>query len=85
MLLSAYGHHYTGALHIFAVFVSVSVSVSHGVFGALIFMAVGEGVAHSGRRLVSVFQGFSVSIGKASILAGKLGAGLAFYGVQALS
>ena len=83
MLLSAYGHHYTGALHIFAVFVSVS--VSHGVFGALIFMAVGEGVAHSGMRLVSVFQGFSVSIGKASILAGKLGAGLAFYGVQTLS
>ena len=36
------------------------------------------GVGYSGRRLVSVFQKFSVSINEASILAGRLGAGLAF-------
>ena len=35
--------------------------------------------------VVSVFQEFSASIGKAFILARALGAGLAFYGAQTLS
>ena len=38
-------------------------------------------VAHSGETLISVFQEFSSSIGKAFILAGGLGTGLSFYGV----
>ena len=37
-------------------------------------------MAHSGKRLISVFQDFSSSIGKAFILAGAQGAGLSFDG-----
>ena len=44
LLLNAYRHHHAGALHIFAVFVSVSApAVAHGVFGALIFIGGGGG------------------------------------------
>ena len=40
-----------------------------------------RGIVHSGKNLVSVFQGFSASTSKAYILAGALGAGLSFYGI----
>ena len=40
-----------------------------------------RGIVHSGKNLVSVFQGFSASTSKAYILAGGLGAGLSFYGI----
>ena len=40
-----------------------------------------RGVVHSGKDLVSVFQGFSASTGEAYILAGGLGTGLSFYGI----
>ena len=36
---------------------------------------------HSGKGLISVFQEFSASIGKAFILAGGQGTGLSFYGI----
>ena len=36
---------------------------------------------HNGKSLASVFEEFSTSISKTFILAGGLGAGLAFYGV----
>ena len=42
-------------------------------------------VVHSGRGLISDFQGCSASIGKIFILAWGLGARLLFYGVWALS
>ena len=42
-------------------------------------------MAHCRKGLISVFQDFSASDGKASVLAGGLGAGLLFYGVWALS
>ena len=38
-----------------------------------------------GNGLISVFQEFSDSINKASILAGRQGTGLSFYGVWTLS
>ena len=43
------------------------------------------GIAHSGKSLISIFQEFSSSIGKAFILAGGLGAGLSFCGVWTVS
>ena len=43
------------------------------------------GVAYSGGGLVSVFQEFSSSIGRAFILAGALGTGLSFYGIWTVS
>ena len=42
-------------------------------------------VAHYGKSVVSVFQGFFASIGKIFNLAGGLGAGVSFYGDWALS
>ena len=38
-------------------------------------------MARNGKSLASAFEEFSASIGKTYILAGGLGAGLAFYGV----
>ena len=38
-------------------------------------------MVHDGKSLISVFQEFSASIGRAFGLAGGLGAGLSFYGV----
>ena len=51
---------------------------SRGIWGWLWFAC---GMAHSEKSLISVFQEFFASIGKAFILAGGLGAGLSFYGV----
>ena len=51
---------------------------SQGVWDWLEFSC---GVEHSGGSLVPVFHKFSVSVGGDFILAGGLGAGLAFYGV----
>ena len=55
---------------------------SQGVWDWLWFSC---GVAHGGGSLVPVFHGFSVSVGRNFILAGGLGAGLAFCGVWAHS
>ena len=38
-------------------------------------------MAHKGKGLISIFQEFSSSINEAFILAGRVGAGLSFYGV----
>ena len=43
------------------------------------------GIAHSRKSLISIFQEFSSSIGKAFILVGGLGAGLSFCGVWTVS
>ena len=52
-------------------------SMAHGIFGANSSFRVK--LCPTGR--VSVFREFSASIGKAFILAGGLGTGLAFYGM----
>ena len=53
-----------------------------GIWGWLWFSC---GVAHSGKCLISVFQGFSASIDGAFILAGGLGTGLSFFEVWTVS
>ena len=42
-------------------------------------------IAHYGKILISFFQELFAGIGKMFVLAGELGAGQSFYGVQALS
>ena len=56
--------------------------VWRGIWGWLWFSC---GVAHSGKCLISVFQGFSASIDGAFILAGGLGTGLSFFEVWTVS
>ena len=50
-----------------------------GVWGWLSFSC---GMAHCGKSLISVFQGFFASIGGACILAGGLGIGLRHFPVS---
>ena len=55
---------------------------SRGIWDWLCFWC---GMAHGGKGLISVFQGFSASIGGVFILAGGLGSRLSFYEILTIS
>ena len=53
-------------------------TITHGISETIWFSSE---IAHIEKDLISISQEFSSSIGKAFILAGRLGAELSFYGV----
>ena len=56
----------------------VGITIGCGVFGAGNGYRVEYGTA---RGLIAIFRGFFATIGEIFSLAGRLGAGLSFYGV----